>query len=237
MIKKIKELSRFIWLTIINFIIIFWLLNFSAIKEIISPYIFVKETKEKTDIIEKSIWEKVKKQELMIPIWAKKTLKKEYPIFELEISPIDTRLIIPKLWTNVPIIDMSIDSLQVNEWGEFEDNVQDLLRNWVVHYPWTANAWEIWNMFITWHSSYYPWDKWRYKDVFARLNKLNIWDEYYIFQHQKKYKYKIIEKKEVSPKDVSVLKQEDNKTVSTLMTCTPVGTTLRRLIIVAELKS
>lgn len=237
MVKKIKKLSKFIWLTAINFVIIFWLLNFSAIKEIISPYIFTKETKEKEIIIEKSIWVTEKKQDLIIPEWAKKLVKKQYPIFELEITPIDTRLIIPKLWTNVPIVDMPISSMEVSKWSDFEDQVQDGLRNWVVHYPGTASAWDIWNMFITWHSSYYPWDKWRYKDVFARLGRLNIWDEYYIFQNQKKYKYKIVEKKEVSPRDVSVLKQDNEKRISTLMTCTPVWTTLRRLIIVSELVS
>jgi len=64
---------------------------------------------------------------------------------------------------------------------------------------------------------------------------LEVWDEYFIFKNQKKYKYKIVEKKVVKPTDVSVLKQEKWKKISTLMTCTPVWTALRRLIIKSEL--
>jgi len=41
-------------------------------------------------------------------------------------------------------------------------------------------------------------------------------------------------KKEVKPSDVTVLDQPTNKRVSTIMTCTPVGTTLRRLIIKSQ---
>ena len=185
--------------------------------------------------MEDSLWESDQKQDLMIPTWSVKLVKKQYPSLDLHIAPIDTRLIIPKLWTNVPILSMPTQTLAVNEWSEFEDKVQWELKNWVVHYPWTALPWWIWNTFITWHSSYYPWDDWRYKDVFAKLHKLDIWDSYYIYSWQKKYKYHITEKKVVTPSNVSVLEQPQDKKISTLMTCTPLGTNLRRLILVSEL--
>lgn len=232
--SKLKEILSFLWLTSVIFIWVFTLMNFSAIKEIITPYIFAEEVKQKEVILKKTVNEEEKEQDLFIPKWAKKLVKKEYPTFTSSISPIDSRIIIPKLWVNAPIMEMWVDSLNVSNWKEFEDSIQKELRNWVVHYPWTARAWEVWNMFITWHSSYYPWDKWRYKDIFARLHRLDVWDEYYIYQNQKKYTYKITEKKEVSPKNVSVLSQPKEKRVSTLMTCTPVWTSLKRLIITSE---
>ena len=233
--KSILTVVKFVSLTAFNFSVIYAILNFWALLEIARPYVFAEEAKKLEVVIQKSIWENEKDQVLLIPKWEKKMIKRQYPSLELEVAPTDTRLIIPKLGTNVPIIWMHSDSLEVDAWSEFEDLVQDELRNWVVHYPWTANPWEVWNMFITGHSSYYPWDDWRYKDVFARLSKLNVWDEYFIFHDQKKFKYRIIEKKEVYPKNVSVLDQPYDKKISTLMTCTPVGTTLRRLIIISEL--
>jgi len=232
--KQLKEILSFLWLTSVIFICVFTLMNFSAIKEIVSPYIFAEEVKKKEIILKKTVDVEPKKQALLIPQWAKKLVKKEYPIFTTPISPIDSRIIIPKLWVNAPIMEMWVSSLNVSNWKEFEVSVQSELKKWVVHYPWTARAWEIWNMFVTGHSSYYPWDDWKYKDIFARLHKLDVWDEYYVYQNQKKYTYKITEKKEVNPKNVSVLAQPETKRISTLMTCTPVWTSLRRLIITSE---
>ena len=231
--EKIKDFFGFIWLTLWIFIVIFTILNFSAVTNFVSQWVFSSEENE--DKINKIINEDKKEQKLFIPKWAKKLVKKEYPVLNLAISPIDFRIIIPKLWVNAPVWDMDVESLQVEKWKDFENAVQTELQNWVVHYPWTAKAWEEWNLFITWHSSYYPWDKWRYKTIFARLSYLDVWDEYFVFQNQKKFWYKIKEKKVVKPDDVSVLKQEKWKKISTLMTCTPVWTTLRRLIIKSEL--
>ena len=231
--EKIKDLFGFLWLTWWIFIVIFTILNFSSVNDYVSQKIFSHQESEEK--IKKSINEWEKKQDLFIPKWAKKLVKKEYPVLDVSISPIDFRIIIPKLWTNAPIMDMHVDSLQVDKWSDFENLIQTELQNWVVHYPWTAKAGEEWNLFITWHSSYYPWDPWQYKSIFARLTYLEVWDEYFVFQNQKKYWYKVIERKVVKPNDVSVLKQERWKKISTLMTCTPVGTALRRLIIKSEL--
>jgi len=231
--EHIKDVFWFLFLTWWIFIVIFTILNFSSVSDYVSQWFFSSQETEKK--INKSINEDQKKQDLFIPRWAKKLVKKEYPVLDLAISPIDSRIIIPKLWINVPIMEMWVNSLKVDKWSDFENAVQGELKKWVVHYPWTAEAGEEWNLFITWHSSYYPWDDWKYKSVFAKLSYLNVWDEYFIFQNQKKYWYKINEKKVVNPNNVSVLKQESWKKLSTLMTCTPVWTALRRLIIKSEL--
>lgn len=228
-----KDFFGFLFLTWWIFIIIFTILNFSSVIDYVSQWVF--SSQESEEKINKSINEVEKKQNLFIPRWAKKLVKKEYPVLNIAISPADFRIVIPKLWINVPIMEMWVDSLKVKKWSDFENAVQWELKKWVVHYPWTANAWQEWNLFITWHSSYYPWDNWKYKSVFAKLSYLNVWDEYFIFQNQKKYKYKITEKKVVNPDNVSVLKQESWKKISTLMTCTPVWTALRRLIIRSKL--
>jgi sortase A len=109
------------------------------------------------------------------------------------------------------------------------------LEFWVVRYPWSARPWKNGNSFIFGHSSNFPWIAGKYNDVFARLWQMEKWDTIYSYYGQKKYKYKIIEKKVVSPNDVGVLKNDKNKKQLTLMTCWPIGTDINRLILIADL--
>jgi LPXTG-site transpeptidase (sortase) family protein len=151
-----------------------------------------------------------------------------------DITPPDTRIVIPKIAKNIPILTVGEDSRISENWEKLESDIQKALRDGVVHYPGTAVPGDFGNTFITGHSSYYPWDDGRYKDVFAALHNLEEGDEYYIFHKGKKYKYVITEIKVVPPSDVSVLDQNYNYKESTLMTCTPVGTAKNRLILKAE---
>jgi sortase A len=129
---------------------------------------------------------------------------------------------------------MSSENIEGENWSELEKQIQSGLQQGVVHYPGTAEPGQVGNVFITGHSSYYPWDPGQFKDVFAVLGQLEIGDEYYVYFNQRKYTYRIREKYEVQPDNVNVLQQPHDRKVSTLMTCTPVGTTLRRLIIRAD---
>lgn len=151
-----------------------------------------------------------------------------------DVGPPDDILIIPKLKISVPIHDPPIDALMRKDWDQVEKDIQETLRGGVVHYPGTARAGQAGNFFITGHSSYYPFDPGKYKTVFARLHELNEGDEYWVYYNGDKHRYIVRSKKEVLPSDVTVLDQPTDARVSTLMTCTPVGTTLRRLIIKAD---
>lgn len=150
------------------------------------------------------------------------------------VGPPENRVVIPKLDLNVPLIAPSYEALLAGDWPQVEKDIQDALVNGVVHYPGTANPGQAGDFFVTGHSSYYPWSPGNYKTVFARLQELEIGDEYWVYFGGDKYRYRIIEKKEVSPSDVTVLDQPTDRRLATLMTCTPVGTSLRRLIVVAE---
>lgn len=151
-----------------------------------------------------------------------------------DVGPFESRLIIPKLGKNIPIIRPSTDALVKEDWKQFETDIQHALRDGVVHYPGSARAGQAGNFFLTGHSSYYPWDDGKYKDVFARLPELDIGDTYFVYYGGDKHTYRIVKKYEVKPNNVSVLDQPSDRRLSTLMTCTPVGTTLRRLIVQAE---
>lgn len=150
------------------------------------------------------------------------------------VGPPENRLVIPKLNLNVPIVIPPTDALIAEDWKKLEEDIQIGLQDGVVHYPGTARPGKPGNFFVTGHSSYYPWAPGEYKSVFARLHDLNVGDEYWIFYNGDRYRYIIDSKKEIKPSDVSVLDQPVDERMGTLMTCTPIGTTLRRLILSAQ---
>ena len=150
------------------------------------------------------------------------------------VGPPDNRMIIPKLNLNVPLESPPLGPLLNEQWDELEQAIQTTLEHGVAHYPGTAKPGQAGNFFVTGHSSYYPWAPGAYKTVFARLHELDIGDEYWVYYGGDKHRYVIRGKKEVKPSNVSVLDQPTDRRVATLMTCTPIGTTLRRLIVTAE---
>ncbi len=141
------------------------------------------------------------------------------------------QLWIPKLDVRAPIVwDSPVD----------EATMLNNLKYGVVHYKGTTKPGEVaddgkGNVFISGHSSYYWWDDGKYKTIFANLDQLNEGDEIAIGYDDIAYVYKVVEKKEVDPSDVSVLAQNTDKSTLSLMTCVPVGTNLRRLIVRSEL--
>ncbi len=150
------------------------------------------------------------------------------------VGPPDDRILIPKLDLNVPIVIPPRTALLAEDWKQLEEDIQRSLQDGVVHYPGTAVPGQAGNFFITGHSSYFPWAPGSFKSVFARLGELHVGDEYWVYYGGDRYRYVIREKKEIKPSDVSVLDQPLSERIGTLMTCTPVGTTLRRLILVAQ---
>lgn len=151
----------------------------------------------------------------------------------IQITPYSNRIIIPKIWKNIPLID--IKNKNISWENELNDIFMKELESWVIRYPGSAKPWKKWTSFIFWHSSNYPWIKWDYNDVFALLDNVSYDDEIIVYYWQEKYKYKVKEKKVIKPWDVSVLWRNKDKSEITLMTCWPVGTTLNRLIVVWDL--
>ena len=228
--KFIKDTFGFLLTFAIIFAISFAVMNFSSVRSLAEFYIFGEQ---KAQAVAEAV-ESKKEEVLLPPQGAKKLVKKEFPPLEIDVMPMDFRLVIPKIGKNVPLVNMSDKYISEDLWGEFENEVQNALRDGVVHYPGTAKPGQTGNVFFTGHSSYYPWDSGNYKDVFANLMQLEVGDEYIVYYQQEKHKYRVNEKKEVRPTEVGVLEQPTDKKLSTLMTCWPLGTTLRRLILVAE---
>lgn len=131
-------------------------------------------------------------------------------------------LFIKKIGVEAPIVlAQSRDASEVNK----------LLLQGVVHYEGTAMPGEKGNTFITGHSSYYWWSDGKYNNVFSILDKLVIGDKATIHYDFKRYEYQVEDIRVVSPKDISVLEPDPDRRTLTLMTCTPVGTNYKRLIV------
>lgn len=237
---------------------IFWILlvttNYSAYFNIIKSYVYKDELEtqsrwiissvEASNIKEKFIEQINEENELIKNEDSEKTsdfsVRKLVNIsnkndinLDIEITPYENRIVIPKIWKNIPLIDI------LNKKIEWENELNNIfmkeLENWVIRYPWSSTPWKDWTTFIFWHSSNFPWIKWDYNQVFALLDKLKFEDEIIIYYNQKKFKYKIREKKVITPWDVSVLERNKKKSELTLMTCWPIWTTLNRLIVIWEL--
>ena len=163
----------------------------------------------------------------------KKIQDKENIDLNIDITPYENRIIIPKIWKNVPLVDIKNRNI---DWEKELNNIfMKELEKGVVRYPGSGIPWKIGASFIFWHSSNFPWIKWEYNDVFALLDKVTYNDEIVVYYWQEKFVYKIKEKKVIKPGDVSVLERNQKKSEITLMTCWPIWTTLNRLIVTWEL--
>ncbi len=133
-------------------------------------------------------------------------------------------IIIPKINVKAPLVFINTTE---------EKAVLLALQDGVVHYAGTANPGENGNSVFFGHSSNDIWEKGNYKFVFALLEKLAVGDQYEIHYQSKKYIYTVEETKVVMPTDLTVLNQTATP-YSTLITCTPPGTSWKRFIVKAK---
>ncbi|MBI2263149.1 sortase [Candidatus Berkelbacteria bacterium] len=206
----ILDLSKFIFLYIVFFLLIYGLLNLPALT------LQVKYSYKVT----------IRNQTFAPPAWEKNVeensadnkIAAELP----KINIIDNTLYIAKTDTEAPVI-FNVEAAQILNY----------LEKGVVHFKGTALPGEKGNVFITGHSSNYPWRQSPYNTVFALLDKLEKKDQIALVYQNKKYLYEVAEVFTVKPKDVWVM-QETEEPVLTLMTCYPLGTNLKRLIVRAK---
>ncbi len=108
------------------------------------------------------------------------------------------------------------------------------LQSGVVHYADTALPGQIGNVVIFGHSSDYPWSPGLYKNVFALLDQLVAGDQIVVPYTTQKFVYEVVSAKVVKPTELSVLKKTSTPQL-TLITCYPVGTAQKRLVVIARL--
>jgi len=138
------------------------------------------------------------------------------------------RLFIPSLDIESPIIYVEDDR---------ESTFQQALQSGVVHFPSTAIPGQYGNPYIFGHSSDYSFSKGDYKTVFALLPKIEIGAKIIISDPAgERFEYKVIKSYVTDAKDLSVLDQGNyEEKLLTLQTSYPIGTALRRWIVVAKI--
>ncbi len=233
--QKINGIIKQLVVSALILVALFLLMNAPAYYKIItSKYTEITGTATEsplTDLVD--ISNDTKTQIIVAPSGAKEVQQKQVPPLDMEIMPTTDRIVIPRINQNVPIVRVSSENLIQRDWKALEKDIQEALRGGVVHYPGTSLPGENGNIVVTGHSSYFPWDPGRFKDVFALLHDVEVGDRVVVYYNQKKFIYEIKEKFEVKPTQIEVLKQTETETL-TLITCTPVGTNLRRLIVIAK---
>lgn len=137
----------------------------------------------------------------------------------------EPRIIIPKINVNVPVV--------YDEPSFEERKVQQALERGVVHYGNTALPGRPGNNVIVGHSSNNWWASGKYKFAFVLLDKLAMGDTFAVNYQGTQYMYEVFSKEIVAPNDFSVLTQ-GSEPITTLITCTPPGTSWKRLIVQAK---
>lgn len=129
---------------------------------------------------------------------------------------------------------ISIPSLKVKDAVVKVGNM-DLKKN-LIQYPQTALPGQLGNPVIFGHSVLPQFfNPKSYLTIFSTLYRLKPGDEIYVDFDNVNYIYKVEEMYEVSANDLSVLEQRFDSKYLTLVTCSPPGTVLRRLVVKAKI--
>lgn len=231
--SKLKSAGHFFTVTAIIFLLLFGLTNAPAYSKILLSDISDAQNAKESLIPVQHL----NGTQILKPL-EKAEVKPDKGILPLNvwIASYDNRIQIPSLNVDAPLVlpKLGLDALKGQDWKTLEDQIRSSLREGVVYYPGTAEPGRKGNFFVTGHSSNYFWEISQYNTVFALLPKIGEGADVYVTYNQNHYHYRVASKREVSPNDVSILKQGDGYNM-TLMTCTPVGTSLKRLVVSAYL--
>lgn len=144
-------------------------------------------------------------------------------------DPIDMSysLMVPRIGANVKVV------ANVDPYSEAE--YQRALANGVAHAKGTVFPGQVGNTFLFAHSS----RNWeianQYNAVFFLLYKLQKGDDIYVTYAGQTFHYLVNELKYIDADAVEYLSPDSTEKTLTLMTCWPPGTTLRRLIVTAQI--
>jgi LPXTG-site transpeptidase (sortase) family protein len=148
------------------------------------------------------------------------------------IDPTKDNAVDPSPIVYIPSINAAVPVVYTQTSNE-EKAVQKSLEEGAVRMAGTANPGEKGNVVIVGHSSNNILNQGKFKFAFVNLRKVQEGELFYLHKDGKRYTYKIVTKKVVEPTDVSVLQPSD-KSIATLITCDPPGTSLKRLVVIGE---
>lgn len=133
---------------------------------------------------------------------------------------------IKKIEASAPIIE------DVNPWNETE--YKKKLIHGVAHALGSSSVGSSkGTIYLFAHSSDLPWRITRQNSAFFRIGELKKNDKITLIKNGHRYTYEVIEKKVVWPNDIKYLKNL-KPTRLILQTCTPIGTSFQRLLVIAK---
>lgn len=136
--------------------------------------------------------------------------------------------------TNVAFFNISIPKIKLE--NAIVSTQDTNLSNHLINYPGTAVPLENGNSVIFGHSTLPQlFDPKNYKTIFAKVYQLEAGDTINVKIDGQERIYKVFEIAVVDADDTSFFTQEFNDSYLTLVTCTPPGTTWKRLIIKSRL--
>jgi len=138
-------------------------------------------------------------------------------------------LLVPSLGIQAPVVYESENSDQA---------FSKALQNGVVHYPGTALPGELGNCYIFGHSSDYPWKAGNYRTVLALLPSISQGEKILVSGPSGTvFRYRVTKTQIAGPDDVELFNQNNYQSrILTLQTSYPIGTALKRFVVIAEME-
>ena len=157
----------------------------------------------------------------------------DYPFVFNTLPPI-SKILIPSIWLEVPLIASTHMEVKDFTQGNFDDE----LNQGVVKYPTTPDPGTPGNTLVFGHTSTEFWKHNVYGTIFKDIPKLNSWAIIKVLWKWNLFEYRVIDKFVVMPKQVNaqyMTYQNAGGSYLTLMGCYPLGTDKNRLMVVAKL--
>jgi len=150
------------------------------------------------------------------------------PNTSTEVDPALTNIVIPKINVDAPV--------DYNAASDY-DSQMAAMKHGLAYFGIpgaSSKPGQVGNTPVAGHSSNDVLESGSYKFIFAQLDKLQPGDAIYANYQGTRYTYVVKNKEIVLPTEVSKLVYTTDKPLLTLITCTPLGTAQKRLLVTAE---
>lgn len=136
-------------------------------------------------------------------------------------------LSLPQINTGAPIVIPREDAMK---------EILASMEKGVALYPGSSLPGQTGRAVVLGHSSRASWYRGNYATVFALLSKLEIGDLFYVTEGHKRYVFEVFDKQKLLPADTdALLAGPSEQSEIDLITCYPIGSASKRLIIRARL--
>lgn len=140
-----------------------------------------------------------------------------------------------KFYITVPKAEVDHAQITTNVDSKVDEAYLPILEKSAAHYQGSAYPGQKGNVFVYGHSVLPQFfNPKAYRTIFSRLYKVEVGDIITVEWGNDQFKYVVVDKKQVDPKDLKAVSFNRSSRVLTLMTCDPPGTYFKRLLIEAE---